>query len=47
VVEVGTREAQRSTIFHEQKIVSQQFLSALGAFRIPEDVEHDDVLRFL
>jgi hypothetical protein len=41
MVEVGTREAQRVTIFNEQKVARRQLLSALGAFRTAQDIEHD------
>ena len=44
VVEVSTPEAQRATIFHEQKVPSQQFLPTLDTFRIAQNVEHNEVL---
>ena len=45
MVEIGTFEAKWSFALHKQEIAPQQLLSAIGALRLPEDVEHDEVLR--
>jgi hypothetical protein len=46
MVEIGTCEAKWSFALHKEEIAPQQLLSAIGALRLPEDVEHNEVLRF-
>jgi hypothetical protein len=46
MVEIGTCEAKRSFALHKQEIARHKLFSAIGALRPPEDVEHNEVLRF-
>jgi hypothetical protein len=46
MIEIGTGEAKLSLALLEKEITAHQLLSAIGAFRLPHEVEHDQVLRF-
>jgi hypothetical protein len=46
MVHIGACEAKRSFALHKQEIAPQQLLTAIGALRLSENVEHNEVLRF-
>ncbi len=46
MVEIGTGEAKRSFALHKQENAAQYLLPAIGAHRLPKDIEYNEVLRF-
>jgi len=46
VIQIGAAQAKRAPPFHEEKISLPQFMEAFCAFRLAQNVEDYQVLRF-